>query len=88
MAPIARAKALKAGDPVFAGMPILRQETLDGVKFYLDNPEAATKPNAAETWLLLRASGTEPLMRIYTESCSKESVARLLESARGFALGG
>jgi phosphomannomutase len=58
------------------------------VKFYLDNPEAATKPNAAESWLLLRASGTEPLLRIYTESCSKESVARLLESAREFALGG
>jgi phosphomannomutase len=84
---VARAKALKAGDPVFAGMPILRQATLDGVKFYLDSPEAPGKPNAAETWLLLRASGTEPLMRIYTESCSKESVARLLESACGFALG-
>ena len=84
---IARARALKPGDPVFAGMPVLRQETLDGVKFYLDNPEAKTKPNAAETWLLLRASGTEPLLRIYTESCSKESVAKLLESARGFAMG-
>jgi len=86
-AAIARAKALKPSDPVFAGMPILRQETLDGVKFYLANPEAAVKPNAAETWLLLRASGTEPLMRIYSESCSKESVVLLLESARRFALG-
>jgi len=86
-AAIARARALQPGDPVFAGMKVLRQETLDGVKFYLDNPEAASKPNAAETWLLLRASGTEPLLRIYTESCSKGSVARLLESARGFAMG-
>ena len=85
---IARARALKPGDPVFAGMPIYCQETLDGVKFYLDNSEATSRPKAAETWLLLRASGTEPLMRIYTESCSKESVARLLESARKFALGG
>ncbi len=85
---IARARALKTGDPSFAVMPILRQENLDGVKFYLDNPEAKTKPNAAETWLLLRASGTEPLLRIYTESCSKESVAKLLESARKFAMGG
>jgi phosphomannomutase len=84
---IARAKALKPGDPVFAGMPVLAIGTLDGVKLYLDNPEAKQKNNAAETWLLLRASGTEPLMRIYTESCSKESVAKLLESARGFALG-
>jgi phosphomannomutase len=85
-AAIARAKALPAGDTAFAGMPILRTETLDGVKVYLDNPEAKTKPNAAETWLLLRASGTEPLMRLYCESCSKESVAKLLESARKFAL--
>jgi alpha-D-glucose phosphate-specific phosphoglucomutase len=85
---IARAKELKVGDATFAEMPILRVETLDGVKFYLDNPEAKTKPNAAETWLLLRASGTEPLMRIYSESCSKESVTKLLEAARAFALKG
>ena len=85
-AAIARAKSRPVGDATFAGMKILRTETLDGVKFYLDNPEAATKPNAAETWLLLRASGTEPLMRIYAESCSKESVANLLDSARKFAL--
>ena len=78
------AEARRSG---FCGNADSAQETLDGVKFYLDNPEAATKPNAAETWLLLRASGTEPLMRIYTESCSKESVATLLESARKFALG-
>jgi len=83
---IARARALKTGDPVLAGMPILRQENLDGVKFFLDNPESKIKPNAAETWILLRASGTEPLLRIYTESCSKESVAKLLASARQFAL--
>jgi len=86
-AAIERAKGLKVGDTSFAGMPILRIETLDGVKFFLDNPEAKTKPNAAETWLLLRASGTEPLMRIYSESCSKESVATVLEAARRFALG-
>jgi len=85
-AAIARARALPPGDATFAGMKILRTETLDGVKFYLDNPEAKQKKNAAETWLLLRASGTEPLMRIYTESCSKEAVGRLLESARAFAL--
>ncbi len=83
---ITRAEALQPGDRAFAGMPILRVETLDGVKFYLDNPEAATMPNAAESWLLLRASGTEPLLRIYSESCSKESVTRLLEAGRSFAL--
>jgi phosphomannomutase len=86
-AALVRAKALRAGDVGFDGMTILRQETMDGIKFFLDNPEARAKPNAAETWIMLRASGTEPLMRIYAESCSKETVARLLESARIFAFG-
>ena len=86
-AAIARARAQKPGDASVAGMPILHIETLDGVKFYLDNPEAKTKPNAAETWILFRASGTEPLMRVYTESTSKEAVAKLLEAGRTFALG-
>jgi phosphomannomutase len=76
----------KAGVTEFAGMAVERVETLDGIKFFLDNPEAKTKPNAAKTWLLLRASGTEPLLRIYSESCSKQSVAKLLEAARNFAL--
>jgi phosphomannomutase len=84
---IARARGLPPGDTTFAGMPVLRTDTLDGVKLYLDNPETKKKSNAAETWLLLRASGTEPLMRIYTESCSMDSVKKLLESARAFALG-
>jgi phosphomannomutase len=85
-AAITHARALEPGDPALAGMPVLRTETLDGIKLYLDNPEAAIKPNAAETWILFRASGTEPLLRIYTESCSRESVTRLLDSARVFAL--
>ena len=76
----------RAGVKQFAGMNVERMETLDGIKFYLENPEAATKPNAAETWLLLRASGTEPLLRIYAESCSQESVHKLLEAARSFTL--
>ena len=83
-AAIARARAGVEG---FAGMPVLRVETLDGIKFYLENPEAKSKQNAAETWLLLRASGTEPLLRIYTESCSKASVAKLLDAGKEFALG-
>jgi phosphomannomutase len=67
-------------------MPVEHVETMDGIKFFLDNPEAQKKSNAAKTWLLLRASGTEPLLRIYSESCSKESVTKLLEAARAFAM--
>jgi phosphomannomutase len=72
----------------FAGMKVLRVETLDGIKFFLDNPACAGKANAAETWLLLRASGTEPLLRIYCESCSVESVERVLAAAKAFVTQG
>lgn len=82
---IARARA---GLTQIADMKILRTETLDGVKMFLQNPEAEGKPNAAETWLMLRASGTEPLLRVYAESCSTASVQKLLTAGREFAIGG
>ena len=72
----------------FAGRAILRTETLDGVKFVLKEPQCQQKHDAAETWLLLRASGTEPLLRVYCESCSTESVQAILEAARAFVLAG
>ncbi len=84
---IARARAVVAGE-VFAGMKVLRVETLDGIKFFLENTACAAKPNAAETWLLLRASGTEPLLRVYCESCSTEAVDAVLKSAEAFVLAG
>ena len=91
-AAIARAGAIKPGE-AFAGLKVLRVETLDGIKFFLENPDCAGKKNAAETWLLLRASGTEPLLRVYCESCSVESVSGCLRRRgrlcwRGSALEG
>ena len=76
------------GVDAFAGMKVLRVETLDGVKFFLDNPDCTGRSNAAETWLLLRASGTEPLLRVYCESCSVAIVDRVLEAGRQFVLAG
>lgn len=85
---IARAAAIKAGAGEMAGMNVLRVESMDGIKFFLDNPECTGKKNAAETWLLLRASGTEPLLRVYCESCSAESVTKILKAAQAFVLQG
>jgi phosphomannomutase len=82
---IARARA---GVAEIAGMKVLRVETLDGIKFFLENADCAGKKNAAETWLLLRASGTEPLLRVYCESCTTESVAKVLAAAEAFVLQG
>jgi alpha-D-glucose phosphate-specific phosphoglucomutase len=81
---IARAKG---GVSEIAGMKVLRVETLDGIKFFLENKDCAGMVNAAETWLLLRASGTEPLLRVYCESCSAEAVGRILKAAEAFVLG-
>ena len=67
---------------------MIRTEDLDGIKFFLEEPACQGKPNAAETWLLLRASGTEPLLRVYCESCSTTSVNEILEAAREFVLAG
>ena len=77
-----------AGLSEFAGRKVLRPAPMDGIKFFLEEPGCTGKPNAAETWLLLRASGTEPLLRVYCESCSEESVAAILEAARTWVLAG
>ena len=71
-----------------AGRQVLRTETMDGIKFFLEEKACAEKPNAAETWLLLRASGTEPLLRVYCESCSVGSVESILAAAKEFVLEG
>jgi phosphomannomutase len=87
---IARARAMRPG-AIFAGRKVLRIETMDGIKFFLENPACtaeAGKPEPAEIWLLLRASGTEPLLRVYCESCSTESVESVLKLAEQFVLKG
>src|SRR5436190_1566364 len=50
---------------------VLKKEGLDGIKFFLD---ASSNGNGAEPWVLFRASGTEPLLRIYAEASSPELV--------------
>ena len=59
--------------------------TLDGVKFFLDAP---TNGNGAEAWVLVRASGTEPLLRIYCEASSPELVAQILRETEEFVRAG
>lgn len=60
---------------------ILKKEDVDGIKFFLDAP---IKDRGAEAWILLRSSGTEPLMRIYAEASSPELVQEMLEEAVAF----
>ena len=60
---------------------VLKKENMDGVKFFLDAP---TNGNGAEAWVLFRASGTEPLLRLYTEASSPELVSELLVTGESF----
>lgn len=49
-------------------------ERLDGIKLNL----------AGNAWLMFRASGTEPVLRIYCEAASKEEVSQILVAAESF----
>ncbi|HTS37716.1 MAG TPA: phosphoglucomutase/phosphomannomutase family protein [Candidatus Solibacter sp.] len=64
---------------------VQKKEHMDGVKFFLDAP---TNGNGAEAWLLFRASGTEPLLRLYTEASSAELVNEILTVGESFVKNG
>ena len=49
--------------------PVMRQEDLDGVKVFLGDVG----------WLLVRGSGTEPMLRVYSETTSPETTRRVLD---------
>jgi alpha-D-glucose phosphate-specific phosphoglucomutase len=57
------------------GVKVAKSDTTDGFRFIL----------ADTTWLLIRFSGTEPILRIYAESDSLARVERLLELGKQLA---
>jgi alpha-D-glucose phosphate-specific phosphoglucomutase len=67
--------------PRIGSFKVLDVGTLDGVKFFLDTPRNG---NGAEAWVLVRASGTEPLLRIYAEASSPELVSQILRETEEF----
>ena len=71
------AEKLKQDPNDIGGRPIERTNRTDGVKFIF----------ADGSWLLMRPSGTEPLVRIYAESESKKDLEVLLEQGRKYLLG-
>lgn len=52
--------------------PVAEIKTFDGVKLIAKNG----------SWLMLRGSGTEPVLRIYAEASSEAQVEKLLEAGR------
>ena len=52
------------------GRPVVNTESIDGYKFYLSDDD----------WLMVRPSGTEPVLRVYAHSSNNEAVRALLDA--------
>ncbi len=51
-------------------LPVIRKENMDGIKLYLGE----------SGWVMVRASGTETLLRVYSETSKPETTRRVLEA--------
>lgn len=56
----------------FGDLPVLNIQTVDGYKYELPN----------ETYVLIRASGTEPLLRVYCEAPNMQDVQETLNKVK------
>ena len=50
-------------------MKVSKKDFKDGVKLYLEDNK---------TWILVRPSGTEPLLRIYIESDTQDKIDKII----------
>ncbi|MGC6470885.1 MAG: phosphoglucomutase/phosphomannomutase family protein [Flavobacteriales bacterium] len=53
----------------FGDMPIVKTETIDGFKFYFDQ----------DSWVMIRPSGTEPVLRTYAEAANQAKCFDILK---------
>lgn len=60
----------------FGDYQVEKIENIDGFKFHLGN----------ERWVMIRPSGTEPLLRVYAEAENLDQVFRILESTKNTIL--
>jgi phosphomannomutase len=61
----------------FGKYKVSRVDDLDGYKYFFDE----------NTWLMIRASGTEPVLRVYAEAATKEKTFDILADAKKTLLG-
>jgi phosphomannomutase len=75
--------ALDHIDRVRASLPTLNPATLAGrAVIDIDRLDGAKLLFANDEWLLLRASGTEPLLRVYAEAATPKGVDELLDAGQ------
>ncbi len=61
----------------FGSLKIVNTQTLDGFKYYLDNG----------TWIMIRPSGTEPVLRVYCEAPDRFKAISTLDIVKAVLLG-
>lgn len=61
----------------FGAYKVEKLETIDGWKYYFENDQ----------WMMIRASGTEPVLRIYAESDTIENTRKILKATQDTLLG-
>ena len=66
------ARVAQGAGGTLAGQKVTARDTTDGFRFILQDG----------SWLLVRFSGTEPLLRIYAEGLSQQGVEELLEAGK------
>ncbi|MDB5123897.1 MAG: phosphoglucomutase/phosphomannomutase family protein [Mucilaginibacter sp.] len=59
----------KAGYKNFGSLKVARTEDLDGYKFFFED----------ETWVMIRPSGTEPVLRVYAEAPGSAESFKILD---------
>ena len=64
-----------------AGAPVVKTETLDGFKFRVGT-------GATAGWLLFRPSGTEPVLRVYSEAATQDRADTLVQWGVDWVNGG
>ena len=60
----------------FGDYKVERIETTDGFKFFFDS----------DSWLMIRPSGTEPVLRTYAEASTQEKAFDILTKAKATIL--
>ena len=58
----------------FGRFKVMRTENMDGYKYFFDDND--------NEWLLIRASGTEPVLRTYAESATRDGAFEILNAAK------
>jgi len=69
-------KCKNGGYPAFGDLKVARTEDLDGFKFFFEDG----------SWVMIRPSGTEPVLRVYCEASTSADSFKILDTVKAVLL--